>query len=61
MQTEALQQLLDRQEIVDVIHSYCRNVDLVNAAEIAALFTEDCVVDYGPGLGEPSHGAGEPT
>jgi len=57
--TEAVQQLLDRQEIVDVIHAYCRNVDLVDAAEVAALFTEDCVVDYGPGLGEPTRGAAE--
>jgi ketosteroid isomerase-like protein len=59
VQTDALQQLLDRQEIVDVIHAYCRNVDLVNAAQIAALFTDDCVVDYGPGLGRPTQGSRE--
>jgi ketosteroid isomerase-like protein len=55
----ALQQLVDRQAIVDVIHAYCRNVDLVRADEVAALFTEDCTVDYGPGLGEPTHGAAQ--
>ena len=59
MQIDALQQLVDRQEIADVIHAYCRNVDLVNATEVTALFTEDCVVDYGPGLGEPTRGAAD--
>jgi ketosteroid isomerase-like protein len=54
---DALQRLLDRQAIVDVIHAYCRNVDLLDAAAVAALFTEDCVVDYGPGLGQPTHGS----
>jgi hypothetical protein len=57
--TDALQQLLDRQEIVDVIHAYCRNVDLLRPADVAALFTADCVVDYGPGLGEPTQGSAE--
>jgi ketosteroid isomerase-like protein len=56
---DAVQQLIDRQAIVDVIHAYCRNVDLVRPAEIAALFTEDCVVDYGPGLGPPTGGSAE--
>jgi ketosteroid isomerase-like protein len=53
----ALEHLVDRQEIVDVIHAYCRNVDLVRADEVAALFTDDCIVDYGPGLGDPTHGS----
>lgn len=55
----ALQHLVDRQQIVDVIHAYCRNVDLVRADEVAALFTDDCMVDYGPGLGGPTHGSAE--
>ena len=55
----AVQQLVDRQEIVDLIHAYCRNVDLVRADDVAALFTDDCVVDYGPGLGSPTHGSAE--
>jgi uncharacterized protein (TIGR02246 family) len=54
-----LQQLVDRQAIVDVIHAYCRNVDLLRPADVAALFTDDCTVDYGPGLGRPSNGAAE--
>jgi len=56
---DLLQQLVDRQQIVDLVHAYCRNVDLVNAAEVAALFTDDCVVDYGPGLGEPTRGSAQ--
>jgi ketosteroid isomerase-like protein len=54
--SDALQRLVDRQEIVDLIHTYCRGVDLADATSVAAVFTEDCVVDYGPGLGEPTHG-----
>ncbi len=56
---DPLRRLVDRQAIVDVIHAYCRNVDLVRPTEVAALFTEDCIVDYGPGLGPPSRGAAE--
>jgi hypothetical protein len=56
---DQLQLLLDRQAITDVIHAYCRNVDLVVPAAIVALFTADCVVDYGAGMGAPSHGAAE--
>jgi ketosteroid isomerase-like protein len=52
----ALRRLVDRQEIVDLIHAYCRNVDLLDAAGVAALFTEDCVVDDGPGLGKATRG-----
>jgi hypothetical protein len=54
-----LRRLLDRQAIIDVLHAYCRNVDLVRPAEVAALFTNECTVDYGPGLGPPSVGAAE--
>ena len=57
--TDALQALVARQAIADVVHAYCRNVDLVRPAEIAALFTEDCTVDYGPGLGPPTHGSAQ--
>lgn len=59
MSDTALRRLVDRQAIVDVIHAYCRNVDLVRPTEIAALFTEDCVVDYGPGMGAVTNGSAE--
>ena len=48
---------IDRQAITDVIHAYCRGVDSLDTASVAALFTDDCLVDYGPGLGAPTHGA----
>ena len=57
MATDPLQQLIDRQSIVDVIHAYCRGVDTVDAASVGALFTDDCLVDYGPGLGQPTRGS----
>ncbi len=57
MTTEPLQQLIDRQSIVDVIHQYCRGVDTVDASSVGALFTDDCLVDYGPGLGQPTRGS----
>ena len=57
MAVQSLQQLIDQQAIIDVIHQYCRGVDTLDAAMVAALFTDDCTVDYGPGLGEPTRGA----
>ena len=58
MSLDQIQQLVERQAIVDVIHSYCRNVDVVNAAEVAECFTDDCTVDYGPGMGTITRGKG---
>jgi hypothetical protein len=46
-----LSQLVDRQQIADLLHTYCREVDLCHPAEITALFTEDAVGDYGSRLG----------
>ncbi len=56
MTTDALQQLLDRQEIARLIHEYCSRVDRYEPEGVAELFFEDCVVDYGPGLGGPGTG-----
>ena len=56
MSLDPIQLLVERQAIVDVIYAYCRNVDLVNAAEVAACFTDDCTVDYGPGMGTVTRG-----
>jgi hypothetical protein len=52
----SLQRLLDKGEIVDLVHRYSYLVDHKVHDEIAELFTEDCVVDYGPGLAPPVHG-----
>ena len=39
----------DRQAITDVLIEYCCALDLMDLPALAALFTEDCVVEYGPG------------
>ncbi len=44
----AVQQLLDRREIEDLIHAYCFHFDRNEPEAVAALFTADAVVDYGP-------------
>jgi uncharacterized protein (TIGR02246 family) len=43
-----LAELRDRQEITDLIYEYCRALDAMELDKLAALFTHDCVVDYGP-------------
>lgn len=43
-----LQQLLDKSEIADVIHAYCYHFDRNEPEAVAALFTTDAIVDYGP-------------
>jgi ketosteroid isomerase-like protein len=43
-----VQELLDRQAIADLIYAYCDHFDLNEPAAVAALFTEDATVDYGP-------------
>ena len=47
----AMQRLIDKDEIIDLVHrcSYCVDHRLYD--EVVDLFTEDCVVDYGPGIG----------
>ena len=47
----ALRRLIDRQEINDLIHDYCTHLDRYEPDKVAALFTEDCVTDYGPSFG----------
>ncbi len=45
---DSLQGLLDKSAIADVIHAYCLHFDRADAEAVAALFTDDAVVDYGP-------------
>ncbi len=56
---ERIQELLDRIEITELIHEYARGLDLNRTAAVAALFTEDCIVDFSPSLGGPLHGPRE--
>jgi ketosteroid isomerase-like protein len=43
-----VRELADRQAIADLIHAYCRHFDNNEPAAVAALFTADATVDYGP-------------
>jgi ketosteroid isomerase-like protein len=44
----ALRELLDRRAIEELIHRYCRHFDQNEPELVAALFTEEATVDYGP-------------
>ena len=52
----AVRRLLDKDEIVDLVHRYSYLVDHRLYDQLAELFTEDCVVDYGPWVGPPARG-----
>jgi hypothetical protein len=47
----ALRRLLDRDSIVDVVHRYSYCVDHRLYDDVVELFTQDCIVDYGPDPG----------
>jgi 3-phenylpropionate/cinnamic acid dioxygenase small subunit len=49
----ALRRLLDKDSIVDLVHRYSYCVDHRLYDEVVDLFTEDCTVDYRPGVGSP--------
>ena len=46
----AVRQLIDKDHIIDLVHQYSYYVDHRLYDEVVELFTEDCVVDYGPGM-----------
>lgn len=48
--------LVDRQEIVDLVHRYSYLIDHRMFDEVLDLFTDDCVVDYGPAIAPPING-----
>jgi ketosteroid isomerase-like protein len=48
MSSDALRELLDRQQIADLIHAYCTHFDANEPELVAALFTADATIDYGP-------------
>ena len=45
-----IQELFDRQEITDVMHSYCRFVDLNLPEKQVECFTIDAIADYYGGV-----------
>lgn len=42
-----IQQLLDRAQIEDVLHRYCRGVDRIQLDVLASVFHDDAIIDYG--------------
>ncbi len=53
-----VRRLQDKAEIVDLVHRYSYLVDHRLYDELVELFTEDCLVDYGPGIAPPIKGRG---
>ena len=45
----AIGRLIAKDEIIDLVHRYSYSVDHRLYDEVVELFTEDCIVDYGPG------------
>ena len=45
---ERLQRLCDTGEIARVLNEYCNALDRMDLPRLCALFTEDCLVEYGP-------------
>ena len=53
----ALPRLIDKDQIIDLIHRYSYLVDHRRYDEVVELLTEDCVIDYGPGVDHRSTGS----
>jgi ketosteroid isomerase-like protein len=51
--SSALRRLLDKDDITHLVHRYSYCVDHRLYDEVVELFTEDCVVDYGPSFAPP--------
>ncbi len=45
---DRLRHLEDKQAITEVLYAYCAHLDRMDLDALAALFTADCVVEYGP-------------
>jgi hypothetical protein len=52
----SVKRLVDKDEIVDLVHRYSYLVDHQRYDQLVELFTDDCLVDYGPGIGPPARG-----
>jgi hypothetical protein len=53
---QRLQTFEDRTAIADLVHDYARLVDECEPEQVAALFTDDARIDYGPALGGEQQG-----
>ena len=59
MNERVQQEMNDRQAITDVLVEYCCALDRMDLQRLAALFTDDCFVEYGPDPALQSRGAAE--
>ena len=57
MKDERLRKLCDTAEITRVLNEYCNALDRMDLPRLCALFTEDCLVEYGPEAWLKSRGA----
>lgn len=57
MSDDPLRKLCDREEITWVLNEYCNALDQMDLPRLAALFTDDCLVEYGPKEWLRSHGS----
>ena len=48
MDDHELRKMMDREEISFLLHEYCRTLDAMDLDGLAEIFTEDCIVEYGP-------------
>jgi len=46
----SIRRLIDKDQIIDLVHEYSYCVDHRLYDQVVELFTEDCVVDYAPGI-----------
>jgi hypothetical protein len=51
-----VRRLVDKDEISDLVRSYSHCIDRKLYDDLAALFVENCVIDFGPGVGPAVHG-----
>jgi len=49
-EADSIRQLIDKDQIIDLVHEYSYCVDHRLYDDVVELFTEDCVVDYAPGI-----------
>ena len=56
MDLSELRKLSDRDEISYLLNEYCRALDAMELDAVAAVFTDDCIVEYGPEDRLKSHG-----
>ncbi len=46
-----IEELRDREQIRDVLATFCRYLDEYRVGDAVSIFTDNCTTDYGPGAG----------